>query len=409
MLKGNCLVAQSGGPTAVINSSACGVIQEAFKENRIEKVLAADNGILGILKEEIFDLSKESAEIIAGLRHTPSSALGTCRYKLSPQEYEKVLEVFKKYNIRFFFYIGGNDSQDTANQVEQLATQDGYDMRVIGIPKTVDNDLYGTDHCPGFGSVLKLTAAMVREVGLDTEASYSTDKVNIIETMGRNAGWIAGGTALAKEAPGQAPDIILLPEVAFDKSKFLSKVDDTLTKQKRCVVVVSEGIQWSDGSYVAEGEGKLSVDSFGHRQLGGTSIILKNIIEQELQVKSRYCRPSILNRNGIHFASATDAQEAYDLGVHAVRLAIEDQSGVMVTLIRDSDSPYHCHIETVPLSEVANREKTFPLDWIESDGMSIKLESFIPYARPLIQGELKVPIKDGLPAVVRLKKEYITF
>ena len=407
-MKGNCLIAQSGGPTAVINSSACGVIQEAQKQQSIQNIYGAENGILGILNERIYDLNKEDDSTIEGLKHTPSSALGTCRFKLTKQdEYDKILSVFKKHNIRYFFYIGGNDSQDTANKIHQNAVKAGYDLKVIGVPKTVDNDLWGTDHCPGYGSVIKYTAAMIREVGLDSEASYSSDKVNIIETMGRNAGWIAAGTVLAKKESGQAPDIILLPEIPFDREKFFNKVRGLLKTQQRCVIVVSEGVMNKDGSYLGEGSSSVGTDTFGHKQLGGAAMALKEMVETELQVKTRQCRPSIINRNGSHFASLQDSQEAYDLGKNAVLLAIDGESGVMVTLKRESNSPYKCLIEGFPLGKVANKERTFPLEWISDDGMNIKIKPFREYALPLIQGEVPVPINDGLPDFVRLKRYFI--
>lgn len=407
-MKGNCLVAQSGGPTAVINASAYGVILEAKKYGEIENIYGAENGILGIINERVYDLGKEDPEIIEGLKYTPSSALGTCRHKLTKQEeYDTVLSVFRKYNIRFFFYIGGNDSQDTANKIHTRAVDAGFDIRVIGVPKTVDNDLWGIDHCPGYGSAIKYTAAMVRETGLDAEASYSVDKVNIIETMGRNAGWIAAGTALAREEYGQAPNIILLPEVPFDREKFINRVKKTLEEQERCVVVVSEGVRRKDGTYLGEGSGAVGIDSFGHRQLGGVALVLKEIVEEELKVKTRYCRPSIINRNGSHFASATDSEEAFALGSHAVRFALAGLSGYMSTLRRLSDTPYTYVIETIPLDEVANKERVFPKEWICDDGMDIKIEPFKKYALPLIQGEVDIPIVDGLPAPVRLKRHFI--
>jgi ATP-dependent phosphofructokinase / diphosphate-dependent phosphofructokinase len=408
MIKGNCLVAQSGGPTAVINASACGVIQEAQNHDSIQNIYGAENGILGILNERLFDLNKEDESTIVGLKYTPSSALGTCRFKLTNQdEYDKIQSVFEKYNIRYFFYIGGNDSQDTANKIHQNAMNSGYDLKVIGVPKTVDNDLWGTDHCPGFGSVMKYTAAMIREVGLDSEASYSSDKVNIIETMGRNAGWIAAGTVLARELSGQAPDIILLPEIAFDKDKFIERVKTLLKVQEHCVIVVSEGVKNSDGSYLGEGSSSVGTDSFGHQQLGGASMVLKEMVETELRVKTRQCRPSIINRNGSHFASLQDSQEAYDLGCNAVAMAVRGETGLMVTLKRVSNNPYKCIIEGIPLGEVANKERTFPLEWITENGMDVKIEPFREYALPLIKGEVPVPIKDGLPSLVRLKRYFI--
>lgn len=407
-IKGNCLVAQSGGPTAVINASACGVIQEAQKNPEIENIYGAESGILGILNEQLYDINKEDPQVIDGLKYTPSSALGTCRHKLTSQEeYNKILSVFKKYNIRFFFYIGGNDSQDTANKIHKTALEQGYDMCVIGVPKTVDNDLWGIDHCPGYGSVIKYTAAMVRETGLDSEASYSVDKVNIIETMGRNAGWIAAGTVLAREQEGQAPDLILMPEVPFDREKFIDRVKRNLDQKGHCVVIVSEGVKTPDGAYLGEGSGAVGIDSFGHKQLGGAAMALKEIVETELEVKTRYCRPSIINRNGSHFASLQDSTEAYELGAEAVRLAVKGKSGLMSSLERISNDPYEYGLNAIPLDEVANRERTIPREWISEDGFDLKPGFFREYALPLIQGEVPVPIVDGLPSPVRLKKHFI--
>jgi len=407
-MKGNCLIAQSGGPTAVINASACGAIQEAQKHQEITGIYGSENGILGILNERIFDLNKEDPKTIEGLRYTPSSAFGTCRHKLtSDEEYDRILSVFRKYDIRYFFYIGGNDSQDTANKIYQKAESAGYEMRVVGIPKTVDNDLWGTDHCPGYGSVIKYTAAMVREVGLDSEASYSSDQVNIIETMGRNAGWIAAGTALARQMPGQAPDIILLPEVPFIKEKFLNKVRDILDSRKKCVIVVSEGVKDTSGAYLGEGSDDVGTDSFGHKQLGGAASALKELVEQEIRAKTRQCRPSIINRNGMHFASEQDSAEAYEQGKFAVTTALNSTSGVMVSIERLSSVPYEYRLRTIPLGDVANTERTFPLEWISDGGMDVKLELFSEYALPLIRGEVQVPIQDGLPVPVRLQRFFI--
>ncbi len=406
-MQGNCLIAQSGGPTAVINASACGVIQEAQKHNEITGIFGAENGILGILNERLYDLNREEPETIEGLKYTPSSALGTCRHKLTSQdEYDRIISVFRKYDIRFFFYIGGNDSQDTADKIHQSAVHAGYDMKVVGVPKTVDNDLWGTDHCPGYGSVMKYTAAMVREVGLDSEASYSSDQVNIIETMGRNAGWIAAGTSLAREIPGQAPDMILLPEVPFNRDRFVRKVTEILSLRKKCVIVVSEGVKNGDGTYLGEGS-IIGTDSFGHKLLGGAASALKDIVEQEIRVKTRQCRPSIINRNGMHFASARDSKEAYDLGTQAVKKALEGFSGIMVSLERISTDPYECRITTLPLSEVANRERSFPLEWITEDGMDVKSGLFKEYALPLILGEVQYPIREGLPVPVRLRRFFL--
>ncbi len=406
-MKGNCIVAQSGGPTAVINSSACGVIQEAMKHPEIEGVYAAYNGILGVLNEEIFDLRKEDPETIEGLRTSPAAALGSCRYKVRKEEdFEKILEVFQKYNIRYFFYIGGNDSMDTADKVNKLAQSKGYEFRAVGVPKTIDNDLAFTDHTPGYGSVIKYLATMVMEAGRDTEALYTTDTVNVIEAMGRNAGWIAAGTALARRDEEDAPHIILLPEIPFDREAFKERVRYYLDKLGRAVIVVSEGTKNPDGSYIAEQKGEFAKDAFGHTQLGGAANYIKELIEREIKVKARFAIPSTIQRNGIHFASKTDSDEAYMVGKKAVQHAIEGVTGKMVTLERVSDEPYKCETGLVDLSKVANGEKYFPKKWISKDGFFVT-EEFIKYAKPLIQGEVKPVIKEGLPYFIRFKKHFI--
>lgn len=406
-MKGNCIVAQSGGPTAVINSSACGVIEEAMKHEEIEGVYAAYNGILGVLNEEIFDLRLESRESIAGLRTTPAAALGSCRYKVKKQEdFEKILTVFQKYNIRFFFYIGGNDSMDTADKVNKLAEKKGFEFRAVGVPKTIDNDLAFTDHTPGYGSVIKYLATMVMEAGRDTEALYTTDTVNVIEAMGRNAGWIAAGTALARREEEDAPHIILLPEVPFDLENFKNRVKYYLDKIGRCVIVVSEGTKNPDGSYIAEQKGEFAKDAFGHTQLGGAANYIKEIIERDVKVKARFAIPSTIQRNGIHFASKTDSDEAYLVGQQAVLHALNGITGKMVTLVRESDNPYRCTTGLTDLSSVANGEKYFPKEWISEDGFFVT-DEFLNYARPLIEGEVKPVIKDGLPDFIRFKKHFI--
>lgn len=407
-MKGNCIVAQSGGPTAVINASACGIIQAALEEESIPKVYAAHNGILGVLQEQIFDMGAESPEDIEGLRTSPAAALGSCRYKVrSREDFEKILGVFKKFDIRYFFYIGGNDSMDTADQVNKLAAETDYEFRAVGVPKTIDNDLACVDHCPGYGSVIKYLATMVMEAGRDTEALYTTDTVNVIEAMGRNAGWIAAGTTLAKRCEEDAPHIILIPEVPFDKDKFIAGVNHYLDTIQRCVIVVSEGTKWPDGTYIAEQKGDFAKDSFGHTQLGGAADFVKNLVESEIQVKARFAMPSTIQRTGIHFASKTDSDEAYMVGREAVRQAVTGVSGKMVTLERVSDDPYKCVTGLADLADVANGEKMFPREWIGDDGFSIT-DDFVDYARPLIQGEVAPIIEGGLPRFIRFKKRYVT-
>ncbi|MBN2510912.1 MAG: 6-phosphofructokinase [Spirochaetales bacterium] len=407
ILRGNAIVAQSGGPTAVINASACGVIQEAMKHKAIGKVFAAHNGILGVLEDTIFDLGAEDRRAIEGLKVSPASALGSCRHKLKRKEdFERILEVFKKHNIRYFFYIGGNDSMDTADKVNNLAAETGWEMVAMGVPKTIDNDLAETDHCPGYGSVIKYLATMTMEAGRDTEAMYTTDTVNIIEAMGRNAGWIAAGTALAKRNEEDAPHMILLPETPFDNDRFLSGVQEWIKRIGRCVVVVSEGVKNPDKSYLSEMKGAFGRDSFGHAQLGGAAQFLQSAVEAQIGVKARFAMPSTIQRTGIHFASLTDSREAYLAGCTAVRLALKGENGKMVTLIRADTKRYRCITGTAPLAAVANGEKPFPREWIGSDGFSVT-DDFIAYALPLIQGEVKPRMKNGLPEFVRFKKNYV--
>ncbi|MGA2975473.1 MAG: 6-phosphofructokinase [Spirochaetia bacterium] len=406
-MKGNCIVAQSGGPTAVINASACGVIQEALAHSEITGVYAAHNGILGVLNGEIFDLRQESRKTIEGLKTSPSAALGSCRYKVkSDADYAKILDVFTAHDIRYFFYIGGNDSMDTADKVARLAAQRGYEFRAMGVPKTIDNDLAFTDHCPGYGSVIKYLATMVMEAGRDTEAIYTTDTVNVIEAMGRNAGWIAAGTALARRNNEDAPHVILLPEVPFDKEAFKAKVRSYLDTIHRCVIVVSEGTKNPDGAYISEQKGDFARDAFGHTQLGGAAQYIKSLVETEVKVKARFAIPSTIQRNGIHWASLTDSREAYLVGRQAVIHAVKGVSGKMVTLERSPHRPYRCATGLADLAQVANGEKYFPKEWITPDGFFVTRD-FFDYALPLIQGEVKPVMKEGLPEFMRFEKHFL--
>ncbi len=406
-MKGNAIVAQSGGPTAVINASAAGVIHAAMEAPQIAKVFAAHNGILGVLNNEIYDLGKESPQTLEELRWSPSSALGSCRHKVkSDEERQKIIDIFKKHDIRYFFYIGGNDSMDTADKVSKLARRTGYEMQAMGVPKTIDNDLAETDHCPGFGSVIKYLAAMTMEAGRDTEAMYTADTVNIIEAMGRNAGWIAAGTALARRNNEDAPHIILLPEVPFNRAAFTNKVQHYLETIHRCVIVVSEGTKYPDGSFLNEAKGDFAKDAFGHVQLGGAAQALQAIVQEDCKVKARIAMPSTIQRTGAHFSSLTDNEEAYGAGRRAVQAALEGVTDKMVTLVRESDSPYRCGYGLTDLSKVANGEKFFPKTWITEDGFFVT-EDFTRYALPLIQGETKPPMQDGLPRYVRTAKHFI--
>ncbi len=410
-VKGNCLVAQSGGPTAVINASACGVIQQALKSDLIERVCGAYNGILGVLREELFDIGAEEAETIEMLKTTPSSALGSCRHKLKKLEdnradYERILEVFKAHNIRYFFYAGGNDSMDTASKIKDLSAQLGYEMIVMGVPKTVDNDLAFTDHCPGYGSVAKFIATSVMEAGRDTESLYTFDTCAVLETMGRNAGWIAAAAALARRYEEDSPHLVYVPEVSFSKEKFVEDVKRVHADYGRCFIAASEGMRWDDGSYVAHDTSVLAKDSFGHTQLGGVAQVLKKIIEDELGLKTRWMMQGLTQRNSMHFASRTDRDEAWLCGAEAVRQAVSGTSGYMVSLERVSNSPYQVQTGLAKLEDVANGEKKLPRDWMNEEG-NFPTAEFLDYARPLIEGEVEVPIAGGLPLFMRFKKSWL--
>jgi 6-phosphofructokinase 1 len=406
-LVGNVLVGQSGGPTAVINASVAGIISEALNHECIEEVYGSLNGVLGILQEDLVDLAAESQQQIRALKHSPGAALGTCRYKLKKQQdFERVLEVFKAHNIRYFFYIGGNDSQDTADKISKLAQQQGYELRVIGVPKTIDNDLSVTDHCPGYASAVKFIATSVREVACDNEAMGQGDLVSIVEVMGRSAGWLAAGAALAKrrDHPHDPPHIILLPEVPFNQEKVLEDIRRTLKREKFCQIVVAEGLVDADGNYVAA-DG--STDAFGHAQLGGAGDILGDIIEQGIPgVKVRVARPGLLQRCAAHAASKTDSDEAFLAGQAAVEAAINGETDKMVTLVRGDGDHYTTETGLVPLSDVANSVKKLPREWINEDGVSMNFQ-FLRYAQPLIQGEIAIPHDNGVPVFVRLGKSRV--
>jgi 6-phosphofructokinase 1 len=403
-LVGNVLVGQSGGPTAVINASVAGVVAEALNHSCIEEIYGSLNGVLGILHEDLVDLASESQQTIRGLKHTPGAALGTCRYKLKKQQdFERVLEVFKAHNIRYFFYAGGNDSQDTADKISKLAQQQGYDLRVIGVPKTIDNDLAVSDHCPGYGSVIKYISTTVRELACDNEAMGQNDLVSILEVMGRNAGWIAAGAALAKrrDHPHDPPHLIYLPEVAFTPEKFVEDVKRVLKREKYCLVVVGEGLIDADGNYVSAAE---NTDAFGHAQLGGAGEYLKSLVEQNLPaVKARVAKLGIAQRAAVHAGSKTDSDEAFLAGQAAVKAAINGETDKMVTLLRGDGDHYTCETGLTPLSEIANGVKKLPREWINEDGVSMNFQ-FLRYAQPLIQGETQVPFENGLPIFAKLEK-----
>jgi ATP-dependent phosphofructokinase / diphosphate-dependent phosphofructokinase len=411
-LVGNLLVGQSGGPTAVINASLAGVLQEAGKHECIEEIYGGLNGILGILKEELIDINEQKAKTIDGLRHTPAAALGTCRYKIdfkkkpeaATRDMDRLFEVFQAHNIRYFFYIGGNDSQDTSHKIHLEAVKRGWDMRVIGVPKTIDNDLPHTDSCPGYGSVIKYNAATVMEIGFDV-ASMATDDGSccIVEVMGRAAGWIAAGTVVAKREPADPPHIIWLPELPFNEEKFLAKVKETVEAHHYCVVVVGEGLKNEAGEEI--GADKSRLDAFGHPVLSGAADALAEIVQGKLDTKTRTVKLGYAQRAAEHYASATDSNNAYACGVAAVKAAVEGQSGFMVKIVRNSNGNGSIKWETglQDLGDIANVEHFIPRDWISEDGF-LPNEKFMQYARPLIEGEVKFPIEGGLPKFVTLEK-----
>jgi 6-phosphofructokinase len=414
-VRGRAMVAQSGGPTAVINASACGVIKTALANPSVfTGVYAAKNGILGVLHEDLFDCGAEAPEAIDELRRTPAAGLGSCRYKLKDlakdrADYERILEVFKAHEIRFFFYAGGNDSMDTADKVGQLAADMKYDLVCIGVPKTVDNDLAETDHCPGYGSVAKYLAAATMEAGKDTEALHTTDTVTVVEAMGRNAGWIAAAAGMAHRDEQDAPHLVYLPEIPFDVSRFVADVKDCVRRLGYCVIVVGEGVRDKDGQYIASVGGQFGQDSFGHVQLGGAGETLRSIVESEVKVKARTNKPGTFQRAAMHFASKTDADEAYMVGVAAVEAAMGGQTRKMVTLVRQGRGPqdYGCTTGLADLSAVANGEKPVPRDFINDAGNQIT-QKMRDYLVPLLRGEVAVRMGgDGLPQYVRLERALV--
>ncbi len=408
--KPNAIVAQSGGPTAVINSSACGVIQEAAKSGKIGRVIGATNGILGVLKEDLFNVSAERSDAIEALKRTPAAAMGSCRYKLksidqSQADFQRVLDVFKAHNIRYFFYAGGNDSMDTADKVNKLAADAGYELVCIGIPKTVDNDLAFTDHCPGYPSVAKYVATCAAEAGRDTEALYTADTCTILEVMGRNAGWIAAATGLAATTPEDAPHLVYMPEAAFSFDKFVRDVEEVLKRLGRVFIVAGEGLKDENGKYVTADSGAFAKDSFGHVQLGGVAEMLKAVIEKEVKIKARFNKLGTNQRSAMHFASLTDVKEAYMCGQTAVKYALKGVNGKMVTLVREKGPKYKCTTGLAELRDVANGEKKVPRDFINEAGNHIT-KAMRDYLRPLVQGQAPVTIgRDGIPVFMRFKRK----
>lgn len=408
-LVGACVFGQSGGPTSVINASAAGVFTEALKQKNITAVYGAAHGIKGVLDENFYDISKEDPAELMLLKNTPSSALGSVRYKLKSvdvddTDFKRILEVFKKYNIRYFFYNGGNDSMDTCNKISKYLLSVGYECNIIGVPKTIDNDLFGTDHCPGYGSAAKYVATTMMELNLDAKV-YDKGQVTVVEIMGRNAGWLTAAAALANYK-GLGADLIYLPEVPFDVDKFVLDVKAVTEKSKgKCIVAVSEGIKTADGHYVAEVLSSAKAkDNFGHTQLGGLSAQLAALIGEKLGCKVRGIEFSLMQRCGAHLASANDVEEAFLAGQTAVKAAVEGETDKMVIFERDmTGGKYKCNMKLMPVNLAANTEKTVPLNWIINNGTMLSQE-FIDYALPLIQGESKAPLEDGLPRFARLKK-----
>ena len=405
-LKGACIIGQSGGPTSVINASAYGVIDTALKNPNITAVYGAEHGIKGVLSDRLFDMSQEDPKELELLKYTPSSALGSCRYKIADPDvddtdYKRILEIFKKYNVRYFFYNGGNDSMDTCNKISKYMQKVGYECRVMGVPKTIDNDLYGTDHCPGFASAAKYIATSCMEVYLDARV-YDTGMVAVIEVMGRHADWLAGAAALAT-AYGAGPDLIYLPEVDFDMDKFLDDVDRIYKEKGNCMVVVSEGIHYADGTFVSEAKTS-STDGFGHAQLGGLAALLADAAKKRTGAKVRGIELSLLQRCGAHLASETDIEESYMAGKAAVENAVNGITDKMVAFERSTqDGHYVCKTKLIPLTDVANTESKVPREWINAEGNNVG-KAFVDYALPLIQGEPNLPKQDSLPRFAKLKK-----
>ena len=405
-LKGACIIGQSGGPTSVINSSVLGAIETALDCPAITRVLGAAHGIRGVLDDDLLDIDKESREELALLRYTPSSALGSCRYKLADPDvddtdYQRILEIFKKYDVRYFFYNGGNDSMDTCNKISKFMLKSGYDCRVMGIPKTIDNDLFGTDHCPGFASAAKYIATSCMEIYQDARV-YDTGMVCIVEIMGRHAGWLTAAAGLAT-AEGAGPDLIYLPETDFDMKKFLDDVQRVYKEKGNCLVAVSEGIHYADGAFVSEAKTS-ATDGFGHAQLGGLASMLADVVKKELGVKVRGIELSLLQRCAAHCASKTDVDESYMSGKAAVDYAVAGETDHMpgFKCTRDENG-YKCEIQLLPLSKVANTEKKVPREWINAEGNGVTQE-FIDYASPLIAGENVGPKVNGLPRFAQLQK-----
>lgn len=431
-LKGACIIGQSGGPTAVINASAYGVIKTALDSRDITRVLGAANGILGVLEDRLYDMGREDPHELSLLMNTPSSELGSVRHKMADpdeddSEYRRILEIFQKYDVRYFFYNGGNDSMDTCEKISRYMAREGYECRVMGVPKTIDNDLALTDHCPGYGSAAKYIATTCMEVSKDARV-YDTGMITVVEIMGRHAGWLAGAAALAT-AFGAGPDLVYLPETDFDMEKFYLDVETIYRDTGKCLIAVSEGIHYPDGRFISEAEIS-ATDGFGHVQLGGLAAMLAAALKARTGAKVRGIELSLLQRCAAHLASETDLKEAYMAGEEAVKAALSGQTGKMVAFACERGAPpksgfqkkigslkvsvelqkgegYSCKAKLIPLDAVANLEKKVPLEWINAEGNGVTQE-FIDYALPLIQGEPDRPKEYSLPRYARLKKVLTT-
>ena len=405
-LKGACIFGQSGGPTSVINASAYGVIATALKNPSITRVLGAEHGIKGVLNDRLFDMGQEDPAELELLKYTPSSALGSCRYKMADPDvddtdYKRILEIFKKYDVRYFFYNGGNDSMDTCNKINTYMQSVGYECRVMGVPKTIDNDLFGTDHCPGYASAAKYIATSMMEVYHDAHV-YDTGMIVVMEIMGRHAGWLAASAALASEY-GAGPDLIYLPETDFSMPKFIEDVKRVYAEKGSCIIAVSEGIHYADGSFVSEAKTS-ATDGFGHAQLGGLASLLAQVVKEKTGAKVRGIELSLLQRCGAHLASETDIEEAVMSGKAAVENAVNGITDKMVGFERSyEDGQYVCKTKLLPLTDVANTEKKVPIEWVNAAHNGVE-KPFIDYVLPLIQGEPDLPKVDSLPRFARLKK-----
>ena len=405
ILTGACIIGQSGGPTAVINASAYGAIRAALDAECITKVYGAAHGIKGVLDDQLYVMDEEKPDELKLLLNTPSSELGSCRYKMKDPDaddtdYQRILEIFKKYNVRYFFYNGGNDSMDTCNKISKYCQRVGYDCRVMGIPKTIDNDLFGTDHCPGYGSAAKYIATSCMEVYKDATV-YDNEQITVIEIMGRDAGWLTAASALAAEF-GAGPDLIYLPEVDFDTVQFFADVENVLRKKGKVLIAVSEGIHYADGSLVSEAKAS-ATDGFGHAQLGGLAAKLADALKRRFNTKVRGIELSLLQRCGAHLASATDVNEAEAAGRAAVEQAVAGKTDYMVAFKCDRSNGYVCETALLPLSDVANYVKKVPLEWINEAHNGVTKE-LIDYVLPLIQGEPERPTEHSLPRYAKLRK-----